>query len=235
MDMKTNHGKGVLVVGIAGGTGSGKTTIANALLKQIKQRTDTKPITAEMMAMDSYYRELHHLTLEEREKTNFDHPDALEIDLLVKHIKDLKSGKNVEVPVYSFETHQRLPQTTTVLSSDVLILEGILLFVEPALRDLIDIKVFVDADADIRFIRRLKRDVAERGRTVDQICKQYLETVRVMHDQFVEPSKVHADLIVPNIVGGDWDVIVDLLAARAALCGASNTNATGSPSKKLKS
>ena len=214
---------GLLVIGVAGGTGSGKTTVSTALLNALNEMNKS----AALVTMDSYYRDLKHLTLEERAKTNFDHPASLEIDLLIRHVKDLREGETVDVPVYDFEMHQRTSKVTRVEPPDVLILEGILLFVEPKLRELIDIKVFVDASADVRFIRRLRRDVAERGRTVDQVCDQYLETVRGMHDEFVEPSKVYADIIVPNYFQGDYDIVVDLLAARAI-------TANGSESPRVK-
>jgi uridine kinase len=201
----------VLVIGVAGGTGSGKTTISKALLERFKASNKT----AEMLTMDSYYRNLPHLSFAEREKTNFDHPSALETDLLIKHIKDLKSGIAVDVPVYNFEEHQRDSTSTHVNPPDVLVLEGILLFVDSKLREQIDIKVFVETSADIRFIRRLQRDIIERGRSVDHVCAQYLNTVRVMHDEFVEPSKIHADIVVPNYKEDDYNVVVDLLACRA--------------------
>jgi uridine kinase len=202
---------GLLVIGIAGGTGSGKTTIAKHLYERLK---DSNKSVA-MITMDSYYRDLAEKPMEERAKTNFDHPHSLETDLLVRHIQKLRSSEVVDVPIYDFEKHQRTTRVTRIEPPDVLILEGILLFVDPKLRDMIDIKVYVDADSDVRFVRRLRRDVAERGRTVEQVCKQYAETVRVMHEEFVEPSKTFADVIVPNLVHGDYDVIVELLAARA--------------------
>jgi len=227
--MEKGKTKDILVIGVAGGTGSGKTTIARRLLRLLQQAN----IVSDTMMMDSYYRDLRHLSVEERAKTNFDHPASLEIDLLVEHLKQLRSGEAVDVPVYNFERHQRTAETTRVEPPEVLILEGILLFVDPKLRELIDIKVFVDASADIRFIRRLKRDVAERGRTVEQICHQYLDTVKRMHDEFVEPSKSLADVVVPNIEDGDSDIIVDLLAAKAQVVAASR-NGLDSPSKRLR-
>ena len=203
----------MIVIGIAGGTGSGKTTVATAVLERVlKSKTSVK-----MLSMDSYYRNLDHLPLEEREKTNFDHPDSLETELLVEHVQMLKNGKAVHVPIYDFEHHRRKEESLVVESPQVLILEGILLFVDPKLRALIDVKVFVEASADLRFIRRMKRDVNERGRSIEQICSQYLQTVREMHEHFVEPTKSFADIIVPNFFERDYAVIVDLLASRAIL------------------
>ena len=214
----------ILVIGVAGGTGSGKTTIATGLLNRLKELR----ISTEIIMMDSYYRNLSNLSFDERAKTNFDHPASLEIDLLVQHVKELKNGIGIDVPIYDFEQHQRKHQVTRLDPPTVLILEGILLFVDQKLRDLIDIKVFVEASADVRFIRRLKRDVVERGRSVDQICSQYLETVRKMHEEFVEPSKIHADLIVPNVEPDDPDVLLDLLTSRAL------SNGLSHPNKRLK-
>jgi uridine kinase len=195
-----------VVFGVAGGTGSGKTTVARAILDQIG---------AEQVAYlphDAYYRELSHLPKEERARINFDHPDALETELLVEHVKRLLAGDPIELPVYNFTTHTRTDETIHVEPAPIILVEGILIFSEPALRDLMDIRIYVDTDADIRFIRRLERDITERGRTVESVIAQYLTTVRPMHLEFVEPSKRHADVIVPE--GGFNQVAMTMIAAR---------------------
>lgn len=185
-----------LVVGVAGGTGSGKTTFARAILAKIGV-THTSNVA--FISHDSYYKDITHLTMAERDLRNFDHPDALDTTLLVEHIKQLKDNKSVEIPQYSFETHGRLPTTTAVPPSPVVIVEGILIFSDPRLVELMDIKVFVDLEADIRVLRRLQRDVSERGRSVESVISQYLTTVKPMHEQYVEPSKAKADIIVPGV------------------------------------
>lgn len=177
------EGEKPVIVGIAGGTGSGKTTVAVA----IAQRLGADNLVH--ISHDSYYRPLNHLTLEERAQTNFDHPDALETSLLVAHLRELKKGNSVEVPMYDFSTHSREPATTTVHPARIILVEGILIYSNEELRDAMDIKIFVDTDSDIRFIRRLDRDIQHRGREVSAIIKQYMDTVRPMHNQFVEPSK----------------------------------------------
>jgi uridine kinase len=195
-----------IVIGVAGGTGSGKTTVANEILQEVG---------AEHVAYiphDAYYRELGHLTQEERAKVNFDHPDSLESELLVKHLKALIEGQTIKVPIYDFTTHMRTEQTRPVGPAPVVLVEGILIFVEPELRELFDVKLYVDTDADVRFIRRLQRDVQERGRSVESVCEQYLSTVRPMHIEFVEPSKRHADVIIPE--GGFNEVAIAMVAAR---------------------
>ena len=195
-----------IVIGVAGGTGSGKTTVANEILQQVG---------AEHLAYiphDAYYRELGLLTKEERAKVNFDHPDSLETELLVEHLRALKKGQSVEVPIYDFTTHTRTERTRRVEPAPVVLVEGILIFVEPELRELFDVKLYVDTDADVRFIRRLQRDVQERGRSVESVCEQYLSTVRPMHMEFVEPSKRHADVIIPE--GGFNRVAIAMVAAR---------------------
>jgi uridine kinase len=195
-----------IVIGVAGGTGSGKTTVANEILQQVG---------AEHLAYiphDAYYRELGLLTKEERAKVNFDHPDSLETKLLIEHLKALKRGQSVEVPIYDFTTHTRTGRTRRVEPAPVVLVEGILIFVEPELRELFDVKLYVDTDADVRFIRRLQRDVQERGRSVESVCEQYLSTVRTMHMEFVEPSKRHADVIIPE--GGFNRVAIAMVAAR---------------------
>lgn len=195
-----------LVIGIAGGTGSGKTTVANVIL----QRVGAQRLA--FLAHDAYYRDLHSLSLAERAQINYDHPDSLETDLLVQHINQLKRGEPAEMPIYDFTTHSRTSKTVHVEPRQVVLVEGILIFYEQALRDLFDVKIFVDTDADIRFIRRLQRDIIERGRTTESVIQQYLTTVRPMHMEFVEPSKRYADVIIPE--GGLNTVALDMVIAR---------------------
>jgi uridine kinase len=195
-----------LIIGIAGGTGSGKTTVADYILNTVG------PDKIAFLPHDAYYRELHDLTVEERALVNFDHPSSLETELMISHIKQLKEGKSIELPHYDFKTHTRLPETTTVEPQPILIIEGILIFAEPDLRKLFDLKIYVDTDADIRFIRRLTRDIEERGRTTQSVISQYIDTVRPMHLEFVEPSKRYASVIIPE--GGYNHVALDLIVAR---------------------
>jgi uridine kinase len=195
-----------IIVGVAGGTGSGKTTVSQAILDRVGRDRIA------YLQHDSYYRDRSHVPLEERAKANFDHPDALESELLAQHLASLKTGQAVEVPVYDFTTHTRETRTVTVAPRKVILVEGILIFAERALRELMDIKVFVDTDADIRFIRRLQRDITERGRTVGSVIRQYTETVRPMHLEFVEPSKRYADVIIPE--GGFNLTAIDMIVAR---------------------
>ncbi|MEJ2212060.1 MAG: uridine kinase [Anaerolineae bacterium] len=195
-----------VVIGVAGGTGSGKTTVAHEILK----RAGTSQIS--LIQHDAYYKDLGNLPLAQRVMQNFDHPDALDNQLLIAHLEELKAGRAVEIPVYDFTTHTRTAETRRVEAHRVLLLEGILIFVDPALRRLMDVKIFVDTDADIRFIRRLERDIAERGRTMQSVIRQYLGTVRPMHQEFVEPSKRYADVIIPE--GGFNEVAMDMVAAR---------------------
>jgi len=196
----------VVVIGVAGGTGSGKTTVADEIVARIGASRIA------FLQHDSYYRDLagedQHVVLHH----NFDHPDALESELLAEHVRDLKSHRAIEVPVYDFTRHVRTGATRRVEPRGVVLVEGILIFADPALRDLFDIKIFVDTDADLRFIRRLRRDLAERGRSVDSVVGQYLETVRPMHLEFVEPSKRWADLIIPE--GGFNSVALDVVCSR---------------------
>lgn len=201
----TKHKK-PLVIGIAGGSGSGKTTAADIILKKVGSHRIA------YLQHDSYYRELTNLPLNQRREVNFDHPDSLESDLMREHIMALKEWKAIEVPVYDFTTHSRTSETLHVEPRRVILVEGILIFAEPALRSLFDVKIFVDTDADIRFIRRLKRDLEERGRTTEMVIKQYLTTVRPMHLDFVEPSKRYADVIIPE--GGLNEVAMDMVIAR---------------------
>ena len=191
------------VIGVAGGSGSGKTTVVRRIVDSLG------PDQVTLLDHDRYYRDRNDLRLEERAALNYDHPDALETDLLVRHVRELKSGKAVQVPQYDFTRHARLSATETFQPRRALIVEGILVFTDAALRELMDIKVFVDTDSDTRFIRRLQRDVAERGRTMESVVDQYQNTVKPMHLEFVEPSKRYADVIIP--LGGHNTVAVDLL------------------------
>jgi len=195
-----------ITIGVAGGTGSGKTTVANRILERVG---------AEHIAYiphDAYYRNMEHLSYEERARINFDHPDSLETSLLVEHLRSLKRGGAVEIPIYDFTTHARTAETLHVEPAPIILVEGILIFVEPELREQLDVKLFVDTDADLRFIRRLGRDIDERGRTLASVIEQYLKTVRPMHLEFVEPSKRYADVIIPE--GGFNEVAIEMVAAR---------------------
>jgi uridine kinase len=195
-----------IVIAVAGGTGSGKTTVANEIL----QRVGAEHIA--YIPHDAYYRDLSHLPPRERDQVNFDHPNSLESGLLVEHLKELRAGRAVEIPEYDFTTHTRTQRTRRVEPAPVILVEGILVFVEPELRQLFDVKLYVDTDADVRFIRRLRRDIEERGRSVESVCEQYLSTVRPMHMEFVEPSKRHANVIIPE--GGFNEVAIEMVAAR---------------------
>jgi uridine kinase len=191
------------VIGVAGGSGSGKTTVVRRIVDSLGLEQVT------WLDHDRYYRDRNDLRLEERASLNYDHPDALETDLLVEHVRALKSGRPVAAPQYDFTRHARLAQTDEFVPRRALIVEGILVFTDAALRELMDLKVFVDTDSDTRFIRRLQRDVAERGRTMESVIDQYQSTVKPMHLEFVEPSKRYADVIIP--LGGHNTVAVDLL------------------------
>jgi uridine kinase len=195
-----------IIIGVAGGTGSGKTTVAFAILEKVGWNRIA------LIQHDSYYHDASNLPLEERARLNFDHPDALETPLLVEHLKTLRSGQPVQIPTYDFRTHTRLAETRLVNPEPVILVEGILIFAEPALRELFDVKIFVDADADIRFMRRLERDLKERGRSLDSVVEQYMNTVRPMHLEFVEPSKRYAHVIIPE--GGHNTVALDMVVAR---------------------
>ena len=195
-----------VVVGVAGGTGSGKTTVAAEILR----RAGMDHIS--LIQHDAYYKDLSDLPVAQRAMQNFDHPDALDNDLLIAHLQELKAGRPVEVPIYDFTTHARTTRTLRVESHRVILLEGILIFSDKALRRLMDVRIYVDTDADIRFIRRLQRDIAERGRTMESVIHQYLATVRPMHQEYVEPSKRHANIIIPE--GGFNEVAVEMIAAR---------------------
>jgi len=191
-----------LIVGIAGGTGSGKTTVAHKLAAAMPGRSVT-------IEHDAYYCDLGHLPFDERAAINFDHPSSLESSLLVEHLRELRAGRAVELPMYDFATHTRRAETRRVEPARVIIVEGILVFTEPALRELMDVKIFVDTDPDIRLMRRIRRDLEQRGRTFQSVRDQYYATVRPMHLEYVEPSKRWADLIVPE--GGNNMVAIDVL------------------------
>jgi uridine kinase len=195
-----------IVIGIAGGTGSGKTTVANTIL----QRVGSDRIA--YLPHDAYYRDLTDLPPNQRAQVNFDHPDSLESELMIEHIKQLKAWQGVDLPIYDFTTHSRTSLTRRIEPQAVIIVEGILIFYEKPVRDVFDVKIFVDTDADLRFIRRLDRDITERGRTTQSVIHQYLTTVRPMHLEFVEPSKRYADVIIPE--GGLNVVAMDMVIAR---------------------
>jgi uridine kinase len=194
---------GSLVIGVAGGSGSGKTTVVNRIVESLGSDQVT------VLEHDRYYRDRSELRLEERAGLNYDHPDALETDLMVRHLVELRAGRPVQVPVYDFARYTRTSVTEPAFPRRAVIVEGILIFTDAALRQLMDVKVFVDTDADARFIRRLQRDVAERGRTMQSVVDQYLNTVKPMHLEFVEPSKRYADIIIPQ--GGYNVVAIDML------------------------
>ncbi|MEA2575942.1 MAG: uridine kinase [Chloroflexia bacterium] len=195
-----------LTIGVAGGTGSGKTTVVHALMQAVGAENTA------FLPHDAYYRDYRHLSIEERTQVNWDHPDALETELMVRHLEQLAAWQPVERPLYDFRDYTRLAETERVEPRPVIIVEGILILVEHDLRDMLDIKAFVDTDADIRFIRRLQRDMLERGRSVSSVVEQYLGTVRPMHLDFVEPSKRYADIIIPR--GGHNRVAIEMLVAR---------------------
>ena len=195
-----------ILIGIAGGSGSGKTLVARTIVRELG--SDRVVI----IDQDSYYRDLEAIPLQDREGRNFDHPDAFDNDLLKRHVGELLAGHPVEQPIYDYGAHRRLAETRHIGEHHVIVLEGILIFVDPELRALMDIKLFIDADPDVRFIRRLRRDLVERGRSVDSIIRQYEESVRPMHLQFVDPSKRHADVIIPE--GGHNKVAIDLVKTK---------------------
>jgi uridine kinase len=195
-----------ILIGIAGGSGSGKTLVARTIVSE--QGSDRVVI----IDQDSYYKNLEDIPFRDREVRNFDHPDAFDNELLLRHVRELLAGRPVEQPIYDYAQHRRLEETRRVGDHLIFVLEGILIFVDPALRDLMDIKLFIDADPDVRFIRRLRRDLVERGRSVDSIIRQYEESVRPMHQQFVEPSKRYADVIIPE--GGHNAVAIDLVKTK---------------------
>ncbi|MBW9155970.1 uridine kinase [Clostridium tagluense] len=192
-------------IGITGGTGSGKSTIAREIYKQFD---DT---CIAMLEQDSYYKDQSNLSFEERIKTNYDHPDAFDTSLLVQHLTLLLEGQAIEKPIYNFEIHNRMEETVSVQPKEIIIVEGILVLQEKVLREMLDIKIYVDTDADVRFIRRLVRDINERGRTTDSVINQYLNVVKPMHEQFTEPTKRHADIIIPE--GGHNKVAIDIITS----------------------
>ncbi len=193
------------MIGVVGGSGSGKTTVARAIL-------EAAGVAAVLVDQDSYYADLGHLSLAERREVNFDHPDALDNALLIDHLRALVAGRSIEKPQYDFTRHTRTTATVRVDPAPVILVDGILLFVEPQLRELFDVKIFVDVADDIRFIRRLRRDIEQRGRELDDVIQQYLTTVRPMHLEFVEPSKRYADVIIPE--GGYNRIGVEMVIAR---------------------
>src|SRR5687768_15763364 len=192
-----------LVIGVAGGSGSGKTTVVRRILEALG---DSR---VPVLEHDRYYRDRNDLRLEERAALNYDHPDSLETDLMVQHVRELRGGRSIQAPVYDFARHARKEETESISPGRALIVEGILIYTDAELRKLMDVKVFVDTDDDTRFIRRLQRDIAERGRTVQSVIEQYLGTVKPMHLEFVEPSKRYADIIIPQ--GGHNVVAIDML------------------------
>jgi uridine kinase len=194
------------VIGVAGGTGSGKSTVADRVIAMAGHEH------VAVMALDSYYADQAQLTLADRATVNYDHPDAFDWGLMREQLEELRKGNPVDVPVYDFATFTRLPATTHVRSAPIIVVEGLLVLWEPTLRELMDLKVFVDADADVRFIRRLRRDINQRGRSPDSVIEQYLETVRPAHLQFIEPSKRYADVIIPR--GGMNEPAIDMLLAK---------------------
>ncbi|HEY8417824.1 MAG TPA: uridine kinase [Limnochordales bacterium] len=197
-----------IFIGIAGGTGSGKTTVTRAIVSRVPEAT------VAVIEQDSYYKDQSHLPFEERLKTNYDHPSAFDTALLVQHLDMLAAGQPIQKPVYNYKLHTRDPQTILVEPKDIVVVEGLMILWEPEIRKRLDIKLFVDCDADVRVLRRLERDIRERGRTLDSVICQYLESVRPMHLEFVEPSKRYADIIIPE--GGFNEVAIDMISAKLA-------------------
>lgn len=195
-----------LFIGITGGSGSGKTTIVNKIFSEVPEKSIA------IIEQDAYYKDQSNMTFEERCKTNYDHPLAFDTDLLIEHIKMLKNGQSIEKPQYDYEIHNRKKETVIVEPKDIIIIEGLLVFYDEKIRNLLDIKIFVDTDADIRLIRRIARDINERGRTVDSVINQYISTVRPAHEQFIEPTKKYADIIVTE--GGNNLVAIDLMVTK---------------------
>lgn len=195
-----------ILIGIAGGTGCGKSTITHEIYKSLPAESIT------IIEQDSYYKDQSNLTFEERTKTNYDHPDAFDTGLLMKHLSMLLEGESVDKPMYDFSIHNRKKETVRIEPKDIIILEGILILVEPELRNMLDIKIFVDTDADLRIIRRMQRDIKERGRTIESVIDQYINFVRPMHLEFVEPTKRYADIIIPE--GGYNKVAIDIMISK---------------------
>lgn len=195
-----------ILIGITGGTGSGKTTVAKSIYESLPEKNIC------ILEQDSYYRDQKHLSFEDRTKTNYDHPLAFDTDLLLEQLNDLLDGQAIEKPIYDFANHTRKNETIRVESKDIIILEGIMILEDERLRDLMDIKIFVDTDADVRVIRRIERDIADRGRTLESVIDQYLQTVKPAHQQFIEPSKRYANIIIPE--GGYNKVAIDIVVAK---------------------
>lgn len=195
-----------VVIGVTGGSGSGKTTVSREIIERLKGESVV------MIPQDAYYKDQGDKSMTQRVATNYDHPDSLDNDLLIAQLKQLLQRETIEQPTYDYAAHTRSDKTVTVAAADVIIVEGVLLFTEPELRDMLDIKVYVDTDDDIRFIRRLERDMKERGRSLDSVINQYLGTVKPMYNQFIEPTKRYADIIVPE--GGENDVAIDMLTTK---------------------
>lgn len=195
----------MLIVGIAGGTGSGKTTVVRKIIEKLPEGE------VAVIPQDSYYYDSSHIPMQERQKINFDHPDSIEFGLLIDHVRQLREGRSIAQPVYSYLTCTRQAETVTVNPHDVIIIEGILVLTNKDLRDMMDLKVFVDAEADDRLIRVIMRDIVERGRTVEKVLSRYEETLKPMHTQFIEPTKRYADIIVPQ--GGNNDIAIDILTS----------------------
>lgn len=198
--------KNCIFIGVAGGSGSGKTTVAHNLVKAFKSED------AVLVEQDAYYTELNHLTIEEKAKVNFDHPNSIEFELLRDHLLKLSKGESIERPIYDFKTHSRKEKTVHIHPSKIIIVEGILLFAVPEIRDLFDVKIFVDTDADEMLLRRIERDINERGRTFSSVKNQYLNTVKPMYLEFCEPSKRYADVIIPR--GGENKIAVNMIIAK---------------------
>ena len=192
------NNKSILIIGIGGGSGSGKTRLSKRILQSLGDNN------INIISHDNYYKDLSHLNIEERNKINFDHPNSLDTELLINHLKEIKKKNTVQIPVYDFSTHTReFNKTIEIIPTSIIIVEGILIFTDNKLLELFDLKVYVDVNSDIRYIRRQERDITERARTRDQVIKQYMQTVRPMHNNFVEPSKVHADIIIPSEKSND--------------------------------
>ena len=195
-----------IIIGIAGGTGSGKSTIAKAIFDSLSEKNIV------IIEQDSYYKDQSHLSMQERVKTNYDHPFAFDTELLINHVNELLEGRMIEKPIYNFSEHTRASETTTIEPKDIIILEGFMILEDKRVRDLMDIKIFVDTDADVRIIRRIVRDIRDRGRTLESVIDQYLMTVKPSHEQFIEPTKKFADIIIPE--GGYNKVAIDIVVAK---------------------
>jgi uridine kinase len=195
-----------MIIGICGGTGSGKTTLARRVIESVGRENVI------LVEQDSYYRNLADMPLDERHQANFDHPDSIDSEMLMNHLKRLRQGQSIEMPVYDYKNHVRSDKTIHLENKPVIIVEGILIFAEPRISGLLDVKVFVDTPDDIRFIRRLQRDIVERGRTVESVIAQYFATVRPMHHEFVEPSKRRADIIIPE--GANTDIGIEFICSK---------------------